>query len=88
MTGNCVDKCFAVWNARPKKKNCLFPSERPAEIFFPRMQPVSFFRNNKGIKKILNRERKLKKKTERKMRSVKKKNVWSLFFVNLLYLHF
>ena len=47
---------------RPKKKNCLFPSERPGEIFFPTMWPVNFFRNNKWIKKILNRKRNLKKR--------------------------
>ena len=32
-------------------KNCLFPSERPGEIFFLTMRPVNFFRNNKWIKK-------------------------------------
>ena len=36
---------------RLKKKNCLFPSERPGEVFFPTMRPVNFFRNNKWIQK-------------------------------------
>ena len=44
------------------KKKCLFPSEHPGEIFFLIVQPVISFQNNKCIKKILNRKRKLKKK--------------------------
>ena len=44
------------------KKKCLFPPEHPGEIFFLIVQPVISFQNNKCIKKILNRKRKLKKK--------------------------
>ena len=50
---------------KPKKKNCLFPSERPGEIFVPTMRPVNFFWN-KWIKKILNSKRKLEKKKKEK----------------------
>ena len=61
LSVHIVPKCSNT-PVRPKKKNCLFPSERPGEIFFPTMWPVNFFRNNKWIKKILNRKRKLKKR--------------------------
>ena len=61
----------------PKKKNYLFPSERPGEIFFLTMRPVNLFRNNKWIKKILNR-----KKKENEI-SWKNKNAWSFFYVSL-----
>ena len=69
-----------------RKKNCLFPSERPGEIFFPTMRPVNFYETTSELKKILNRKRKLKKKKE-KWDQLKKKNAWSFFFVNFLYLH-
>ena len=73
---------MTIW---PNKKNCLLTSERPGESFFPTMRPVNFFRNNKWIKKILNRKRKLKKE---KWDQLKKKNAWSLFFFSCLYFHF
>ena len=56
----------------PKKKNYLFPSERPGEIFFPTMRPVHFLRNDKWIKKIFSRKKKWKK---RKMTSVEKRKM-------------
>ena len=52
-----------------KKKNCLFLSECPGEIFFSDDAASKlFFKTTNEFKKILNRKRKLK----RKIRSVEK----------------
>ena len=60
--------CF--WSSRKnvteaKEKKCLFPSERPGEIFFPTMQSVIFFWNNKWIKKNIKHKKKTEKKKEK-----------------------
>ena len=54
-----------IW---PKKKNCLFLSECPGEIFFSDDAASKLFFKTNEFKKILNRKRKLK----RKIRSVEK----------------
>ena len=64
-------KIFEKTTLWAKEKNCLFPSERQGEIFFPTMRPVNFFRNNKWILKNIKQKKKTEKK-ERKMRSVEK----------------
>ena len=46
----------------PKKKSCLFPSERPNEIFFPVMRLVNFFETTSELKNIKQKEKTEKKK--------------------------
>ena len=46
----------------PKKKNCLFPSERPNEIFSPVMRLVNFFETTSELKNIKQKEKTEKKK--------------------------
>ena len=74
----CNTFCLVYFSYQDQeKKNYLFPSERPGEIFFLTMRPVNLFRNNRWIKKILNR-----KKKENEI-SWKNKNAWSFFYVSL-----
>lgn len=72
-------------NSGQRKKNCLFLSEHPSEIFFLTMRPIIFFRN-KWIKKIWKQKMKTDTKKE-KWDQLKKKNAWTFFFVKFLYLH-
>ena len=74
--------CF--WSSRKnvteaKEKKCLFPSERPGEIFFPTMQSVIFFWNNKWIKKNIKHKKKTEKKKEKWDQSKKKSLRYTCF---------
>ena len=53
----------SINKAKEKKIACFRLSAR-VRFFFPTMRSVNFFRNNKRIKKILNRKRNLKKRNK------------------------
>ena len=68
-----------------RKKITCFHLSAWVRFFFLTMRLVNVFQNNKWIKKILNRKRKLKKK--KKWDQLKKKNACWFFFLGFLYLH-
>ena len=49
----------------PKKKSCLFLSERPGKIFFSMMRPVIFFETASELNNIKRKKRTEKKKKKK-----------------------